>query len=295
MDAKAASFVRIVREDGALKPTLAECKHFDLPENSEEALAAVKKWARKLGAGQASCTTVLDASEYRLLTTEAPEVPKEEMRSALRWKIKDLIDFPAQEATLDVFDLPGAQAGAKGQSVYVVAARSDAIRRRVELLSKVQVNLKIVDILEMCQRNIAALLPEDAAGVAVLSLSTNGGLITLTKQSKLYLTRNLKVGLDDMLHPTRQMATLDQTLLELQRSLDFFESHFRQPAIRNIFLMPSEVEVPGLLDAFQRNLGLKAAYLDFEQLLECPVSLPEGWQARHSIAIGAALRQETTA
>lgn len=294
VEPKAASFVHVVRS-GETKPILAACEFLDLPEDAKVAESTFRKWARRVRMDKVACTTVLDSNQYRLLTTDAPEVPREELRAALRWKIKDLIDFPVQDATLDVFDLPGAQAGANGRSVYVVAARNEAIRQRVEMLNKAKANLQFVDIVEMSLRNIAALVPQDAAGVAILSLSADGGLITLTKQSKLYLTRVLKIGLDSMLHPSRQLAAFDQISLELQRSLDFFESHFRQPAIRHVYVVPQETDIPGLLEVFQKSLGLTAAYIDFEQLLDCSLALPSGWQARHCIAIGAALRQELAA
>jgi len=295
VDPAAASYVRIVRKGDDNKPVLAACEAVNLPIEVGAAEATFRKWARAQRLDSTQCTTVLDASQYRLLTTDAPDVPQEELRAALRWKIKDLIDFPAQDATIDVFDLPGAQVGANGRPVYVVAARSEAIRQRVDILNKVKAKLAFIDIVEMSLRNIAGLLTEDAAGVAILSLSPQGGLITLTKQSKLYLSRSLKVGLEAMPQPTMRLAALDQMSLELQRSLDFFESHFRQPAIRHVYVMPQEAEIPGLLDVLHNSLGLKAAYIDFEQLLDCSLSLPDGWQARHGIAIGAALRQELAA
>lgn len=294
VDAKAASFIRVVR-DGGQRPKLAACETINLSHNVAASDSVFKKWARGLELSNLPCTTVLDASQYRLLTTEAPNVPAEELRAALRWKIKDLIDFPIQEATIDVFDIPGAQAEDSGRPVYVVAARNDAIRSRVAMLTSVKANLKFIDVVEMSLRNIAGLLPEDQAGVAMLSLYENSGLITLTKQSKLYLTRSLNVGLENMTHPQLNVGAFNQVALELQRSLDYFESHFRQPAIRHVFIAPLETEVPGLLNFLQTNLGIAAAYVNLESILDCSLKLPLGWQAKHYIAVGAALRQEIAA
>ena len=294
IDAERAYSVRIVRQ-AQHKPVFVACDSLNLSSDPGVADSALKKWARGIGLERIPCITVLEAKHYRLLTAEAPNVPNEELRAALRWKIKDLIDFPIQEATIDVFDIPGAQAVANGRPVYVVAARNEDIRHRVAMLTAAKVNLQFIDIIEMSLRNIAGLLAEDEAGVAILSLSSNSGLITLTKQSKLYLTRSLNVGLDNMIHPQLSAGAFNQVALELQRSLDYFESHFRQPAIRHVFIAPQETPVPGLVEFLQTNLGLSAAFINFETLLECPSQLPRGWQTRHCIAIGAALRQEMAA
>jgi len=72
----------------------------------------------------ARCTTALDENDYKLLLTEAPDVARDELKAAVRWRIKDLIDFHINDATLDVFDLPGADAGAKAREMYVIAARN---------------------------------------------------------------------------------------------------------------------------------------------------------------------------
>lgn len=294
IDVQSAHFVRVVR-NAQQRPQLIAYESVDLSNQPHLAELALKKWARNLGLERIPCTTVLEASQYRLLTAEAPNVPNAELRAALRWKIKDLIDFPIQEATIDVFDIPGAQAGVNSRSVYVVAARNDEIRNRVEALTSAKVNLRYIDIIEMSLRNIAGLLEEDEAGVALLSLSSNSGLITLTKKSTLYLSRSLNVGLDNMLHPQLSTGAFNQVALELQRSLDYFESHFRQPPIRHVFIAPQIREVPGLVEFIQSNLGLTVGFVNLENLIQCSAQLPSGWQARHCVAIGAALRQESAA
>ena len=140
---------------------------------------------------------MLDESEYSLLLTEAPDVKPEELRTALRWRVKDLIDFHINDATLDAFELPGAD-GNKSREMYAVAARNEAIRRRADALQNAGINLEVIDIPEMAQRNLAALLPEDAQGVALLSFTNRGGLLTISRQGDLYLSRGLDVGLDHL-------------------------------------------------------------------------------------------------
>ena len=55
---------------------------------------------------------MLDDADYQMQLVEAPSVPREEMRSAVRWKLKDLLDYPVDAATIDVADVPTDRSGA---------------------------------------------------------------------------------------------------------------------------------------------------------------------------------------
>ena len=46
-----------------------------------------------------------------MLSLEAPAVPREELKTAVGWRLKDMLDFHIDDATIDVLAIPGAQAG----------------------------------------------------------------------------------------------------------------------------------------------------------------------------------------
>lgn len=239
------------------------------------------------------CATVLDANEYSLLLTEAPDVPPDELRAAIRWRIKDLIDFHINDATLDVFDLPGDKAAGRTRSMYAVAARSAAIQRRVDLMDAAGINLDVIDIPEMAQRNLAALLPEDAKGMVLISFTPSSGLITITKQGEIYLSRNIDVGLDALMQGGDVVAGLfDRIVLEVQRSLDYFDSHFRQATIGNLALAPLPKEIPGLIEYLKNNLTLTVLTMDLMKLVTCATEMTPAQQNLCLTALGAALRHE---
>ena len=271
--------------------------HFDFrPWDGEEQGKVLARLAADYDLKRARCTTVLDPSEYSLLLTEAPDVPAEELRAAIRWRIKDLIDFHINDATLDVFELPAAAgSGGKVRQMYAVAARSEAIQRRVNLMDAAGVNLDIIDIPELAQRNIAALLPEDINGVMLLSLGAGGGLITITKQGEIYMSRNLDTGLEALELASDPAAYYDRIVLEVQRSLDYFDSHFRQAPIGHLVLTPMARPAPGLVEHLQSNLSVSVHELDLAMSVRCPMEIPTAAQARCLTTIGAALRHEEKA
>jgi len=292
LQADGISFVRVDRQSGGRARLLA-CEFKSLEANDE--VRALGQLASQHGLKRARCTTLLGSGDYQLLLTEAPDVGADELKQALRWKIKDLIEFHINDATLDVFDLPGAAPGAKAREMYTVAARNEAIQRRVDLLTQAGIGLDVIDIPELAQRNLAGLLAEDTTGVALLSLQDKTGLITITRQGYLYLSRTLNIGYESLRSAADPAMYFDHIVLEVQRSLDYFESHFREAPIRNLVLAPLADPVPGFMEYLGANLNVTVGPMDLAALLDSDVPLTPALLARCLNTIGAALRQEVKA
>ena len=107
------------------------------------------------------------------------------------WRVKDLIDFHIDDAVIDVFEVSEEQATGRNRMMYAVVARSAAVKQRIDALNDAGLNLSVIDIPELAMRNIAALLPEDMGGVGLIYLLGGGGLITISRQGKLYLSRHV--------------------------------------------------------------------------------------------------------
>jgi len=55
--------------------------------------------ARRAGQlGRYRCVALLQRQHYQLLPMDAPDVPREDWRAAVRWKIKDMVEFPVETA-----------------------------------------------------------------------------------------------------------------------------------------------------------------------------------------------------
>jgi len=284
---------RVMREPG-LRPRIT---HWDFRPTGTSAPQdkALANLARDYELKRARCTTLLDDADYQLLLTEAPDVNADELKAALRWRIKDLINFHINDASLDVFDLPGEAMPGRTREMYVVAARNPAIQARVNLLDAAGINVDIIDVPELAQRNVAALLPEDTGGVAMLTVQATSGLITLTRQGLMYLSRAINIGFETLEGAAEPAGYFDHIVLELQRSLDYFESHFREAPIRHLVLGPTPAPLPALLDHLRANLNVQVSQVDLTQVLDCDKAMPVELQARCLAIIGAALRQEVKA
>jgi MSHA biogenesis protein MshI len=225
---------------------------------------------------------------YKILLVDAPDVPPQELRSALRWKIKDLIDFHVDDALIDLFELPvDSQAAGGRASLYCIAARAESIRSLVESVAETGASLTVIDIPEMCIRNLSALAPEDQQGLVTLHLESQRGLVVITRQHTLYLARRLDFGTETLqLTP----ASTEQLALEIQRSMDYCDRHFHLALAQTILILPTQGAPDNLTESLTQYTGLAARHCDLNQHLDCVRPLANEEQARGLLAIGAALR-----
>ena len=82
--------------------------------------------------------------------------------------------------------------------MYVVAARNDVIRSCIERFDRAQIPLSVIEVPETAQRNLALLIDPEQRGLALLYLSSDHALLTVTFHGELYLGRRIDVGLDQV-------------------------------------------------------------------------------------------------
>ena len=273
----------------------------DYPVNQSSVPAELEKIAKELQADRYQCATLLASGEYHIMSVEAPNVPPEELKTAIRWRLKDMLDYPADEATVDVLDIPvDKSASVRAHSVYAVAARNSLIEQRQALFKQARIPLSAIDIPEMAQRNISALLEPEGRGIALLSFDAAGGLLTITYAGELYFTRRIDVTLQQLKQSDEnaRQATYDRVTLELQRSLDHLDRQYHFITLARLVLAPL-VEGGAELQAYlAANLYMQVEILDLESVLDMTkaqeLMQPE-LQQRYFVLLGAALRDETTA
>ena len=257
---------------------------------------ALERMGRDLRAAQFRCSTMLAAGDYQMLSLDAPAVPPEELKTAVRWMLKDMLDYHVDDATIDVLAVPADKLpGQRGNNMFAVAARNSLIEARQKLFAAAKIPLSVIDVPEMAQRNIAALLEAPGRGLALLSLGAEGGLLTITHEGELVLARRLEVPLADLLEPEeeRRLAAFDKLTLLLQRSLDNCERQFHAVTLSRLVLAPSTVA--GLDEYLGRNLYTPVNALDLADvfdLAEAPQLQDAAVQQQFFLTLGAALRHE---
>lgn len=264
--------------------------------------AELARLSKDLSLSRYQCTTLLDPGDYQMLVVDAPEVPKAELKGAIRWRLKDMLDYHVDDAMIDVLDIPPDPAGAsRAHFMYAVAAQNETIQRRVRLFEDAHIPLAVIDVPELAQRNIAALYEgpaEDAAmrGVALLHFSEQFGLLTINFRGELYLARRIETTFAQLeeVDASQREDVFNRVLLEVQRTLDHFDRQFRFIAVSKLLVGP-EPRDSGLLEYLGANLGLPVERVRLRDRLrfssDAVLEAENEWRLFHQI--GACLRNET--
>ncbi|WP_404368069.1 biogenesis protein MshI [Marinobacter sp.] len=190
-------------------------------------------------------TLVLPLDQYSVFQLERPsELADTELASALRWKLKDLLDYSPSDAVCDVFPFPSDASRGRGDLINVVAARKSMASELADLVSEANLELDRIDIAELALRNFAASLDPQGRGVALVHLRDRYGQMVVCKGPVLYLSRRLDVTSDDLRDASRQENAVQSLALEAQRSLDYFESQLGQVPPRAIHLVARDAMLP---------------------------------------------------
>ncbi len=279
------------------RPTITLCESY----RREGSLAhTMGRLRRERGLDQFRLTTLMPGGQYQLFQIDAPAVAAGELASALRWRIKDLVDFPVETAVIEALTIPvDGAAGGRASQVFAVVARPDAVRQHAEPLEASGLALAAVDIQELAQRNVCALFEVDGRGAALLAFDDTGGLLTVTHGGELFLARRVDQSLLALaqLPDSERDAALGRITLEVQRSLDHFDRQFGAVALGTL-LLAGVGPVDELCEQLAESLYLPVRPLDLAEVADFP-AIPElrtaQRQAQCLAGIGAALRGEADA
>jgi len=280
-------------EYSGARPCAVECAFHPVTDITPSVL---EKICREMRIAGRQVTTLLAPGEYQFLMVDAPNVPASELKTAIRWRIKDMLSYHVDDATIDVLQIPTGKYGAgRQQSIFAVAASNVTIQKRIDLFEKAGLKLNVIDIPEMAQRNIAALFEEDEHALALICFNDAGGMLTVTAGGELYLSRRIEITLGQLGDANNKLRgqNLERVELEVQRSLDYFGRQYHYIPLRKVIL--AVPEGTGLEARVAEVAGLPVERLDLAQVMDISAvpDLARGdfpVEALH--ALGAAMRQE---
>ena len=282
-----------IRFVGAM-PRVERCEYHDTGTITATAL---EKLCREAGVGDHHVTTLLASGEYQILLVEAPNVPADEMKTAVRWKIKDGLNYHIDDATVDMVRIPASKyASGRPQSLYAIAAANSIIQERIGLFERAGIALNVIDIQEMAQRNIAKLFERDDRALVMLAFDDLGGLMTFTAGGELYLSRRIEISAGQLLDADESLRQQyrDRVETELHRSLDYFDRQYNQlPVDMVLVCVPDKT---GLVEFLAAAMDTRVQKLDLSQVMDIsavPALADSDFVARSLPILGAALRQES--
>lgn len=199
------------------------------------------------------CYVSLTSHWYQLLQIEKPNVPDDEVYAALGWPLKDLLP-PNTEYVYDYLNPPAQVAGQSKLSVVAIPHKD--ITNISKGIYDADLTLKIISIEETAT---VELTPK--SDDAVMSLVQEHGeeiVLNIVKNNELYFTRRLKgfENLGSYSESELSMGITESLCVQIQRSMDYFESQLRQSPVRKVLLKLDTILAEELANQIQVNMGL---------------------------------------
>lgn len=230
---------------------------------------------------------------YSLLLVDAPAVPENELREAVRWRIRDLVSQPLDSLVVDVFALPEDAFRGRNNMIYVAATEKNLVRR----LSALHTNrypLQEVGVQELALVRVATRVSGvGKAGVALLSMEQSSGGIHLCENGQLYLSRAVDFssregGADGVSVDGR----VDRLALDVQRSLDYYESQIGKTPPGRLLWFGSHAIGERFIQSLQSRVSVECVAAELEKIVAWPEPAAPEHQLCWASALGAALGAE---
>ncbi|KFZ37811.1 hypothetical protein HR45_08115 [Shewanella mangrovi] len=183
--------------------------------------------------GAASLQVVLGAGRYQLLSADKPNVPDDELQQALLWSVKDMVATPVSDIHLDYFELPS---NAVSKLQVVITERQEMSKLALAATNN-GFDLVGITIEELMSANL--FIDDNQAHMVVSHVPGEEVLLTVIRDGELWMQRRLRGfgALDSFTEDDLRFRVADSLSLEIQRSMDFFESQLRQAPVSSIELL----------------------------------------------------------
>ena len=153
-----------------------------------------------LGLKGITATVMLRPSQYQFLQIDTPAVAPDELRSAARYQIRELVNSHIDDITLDVMKVgDGQQRGA--EHLFVVAVNNTIVRDVLALSDAMKWDVTVIDVQETAQRNLQSTLAaregrQDRADAALVLAEDQQAVLTISAHDELFYTRRLELPAD---------------------------------------------------------------------------------------------------
>lgn len=260
--------------------------------------AVLRQLRRSRQLNRHRCVALLERHQYQCITLDAPaDLPREDWAAAVRWRLKDTVDYPVDTAAVDVLAVPEGTSYRAQTQLIAVAAAGSQVQALVDLASDAGMPWQAIDITETALRNLSALVEPEGRAQALLHCQDHHATLVVTFAGELLSTRQLELALalPDDADPQARSQAYDQAGLELQRTLDGIERAFGQVTLARLLVTPM-AGVQALCDHLAPLLYVPVAPLVLDEVLDLSavphLSADPALLNRQLCAIGAALRED---
>lgn len=245
----------VFSEDKCMLSVLETEKYNDLGELPQVFEQLLEKQDVLIG----KVNIVLSNQLYSLLQIDKPQLPDDEMVSALPFMAKEYVSEPVHSLVFDYFNVPNQN------KINLVYCAKSVIEMIVGMMTKAKLELVNIGIEELATVNLFQ-VSQDAevkSSTQMLISQQDFQEVTLTiiYDNQLYFSRKLRgyARLRELTADQFESGLLDNFSLEIQRSADFVVSQLKIPEVKRINLVLPCEQLDALIERVQVNFTIPVA------------------------------------
>jgi MSHA biogenesis protein MshI len=277
-------FLHVNYVENAIDICRYESLHFEDLEHLPLVLAGIVK---KYQLENIPTYWLLTSEDYQLFLIETLPVAKDELREALNWRVRSLINYPIEEAVIDYFLIPGKKTAPNQPMVAAITAKAPHLEVTLNLLDKCNLHLTTIDIPELALRNLTALYENDEKTTAMLYFQDNTVILNISREKTLYFTRRIPFA-STVTNTTNQYETLS---LDILRYFDYFQSQWRHPAPTRVFAAAAKGNTAEIAKSLSDYLLVTVEPYAIKNVL-LPDNKKAVFESTYLLTLGCALRGE---
>ncbi|PIQ38566.1 MAG: hypothetical protein COW59_01120 [Lysobacterales bacterium CG17_big_fil_post_rev_8_21_14_2_50_64_11] len=248
----------------------------------------MRKLARDLSGNGLDTVVVPHAQLVSLMQLSIPPTPESERIGALKFRAREVSQVAVEDMLLDYVEVAGTRArGGEPPCYCAIASRERMIRLRDAVLGA-GLQLQAIDVADMALSHILGRAAGDGEAISALILGNQGLRFVIVNEGKLSLFRSSTLTAEHFRDGLSE--NLDQLLLEVQRTVDFYESHYTTPPPKRLLLLPDWPFTEALVEALVPALRVRAERFSLDEVLAASDRLGSPAPDLMMLAVGAALR-----
>ncbi|GIU12135.1 MSHA biogenesis protein MshI [Shewanella sp. MBTL60-007] len=175
---------------------------------------------------------VLAADFYQLLLVDKPNVQDDELNAALLWSVKDIVSQAVTDIHLDYFE----SSKQTTNKVNVVVTEKSLLSALLLAAKSAGLHTVGVSIEEMAMSN---LFNDNQARLVLSHREGQELLLTVVRDGEVFMQRRVRgfLQIDKVSAEDLAYGVADNLSLEIQRSMDYFESQLREAPVSSIELV----------------------------------------------------------
>ena len=211
---------------------------------------------------------MLGRAQYRLVSTEAPDLPRDEWRDAIRWRLKDNVDFPVDEAVVDVLEVPQDSGARAAKSAIAFLAPSQTPQELALAADDCGLSWSAIEVAETALRNLSAMAEVPGKAHALMVFGEDHALLVITFSGELLMTRAIEVAASALVDSNESRGgALGRAGLEVLRTLDTYERTNSNAALSGLsVILPQGTE--GMLEVFSDLVYVPVKAYDLSGLVD---------------------------